>query len=119
MMWFSIALMISVIAAPGIPSDIQVNNSTDYPDTSVKLQLPVPSTRGCGEITDYIVTDVSTSTRLHSTFTFNTTIGAVVITVSGLQPETQYSLQVSVKNEAGTASSASASFSVRTQESME
>ena len=88
-------------------------NREDNPSTTVKFSFTVPDDNGCGEITNYIVTDVATGEELTSEIVARGD-GKVTLEVSGLEADKEYKLQVSVSNSNGNNSPASVAVTIKT-----
>lgn len=99
---------------PGTPVSIVIVDDVDSPDGSIKFMLKIPSDNGCGAISNYTVSDGETD--YHTTAT--TGDGSVELFVSGLDSGTEYSLEVSVRNEAGGVSSPSEPVTFTTADCM-
>ena len=92
---------------------IELNREVDNPSTTVKLSVTVPDDKGCGEITNYIVTDVA-GEELTSKIVARGD-GKVTLEVSGLEADKEYRLLVSVSNSNGDKSPASAALTIKTE----
>ncbi|XP_062499735.1 neural cell adhesion molecule 1-like isoform X2 [Corticium candelabrum] len=93
---------------------VELNREVDNPSTTVKLSVTIPDDKGCGEITNYIVTDATTGEELTSVIVARRD-GKVTLEMSGLEADKEYQLQVSVSNSNGDNSPASAAVTIKTE----
>ena len=93
---------------------VELNREVDNPSTTVKLSVTIPHDKGCGEIANYIVTDVATGEELTSEIVASGD-GKVTLEVSGLDADKEYKLQVSVSNSNGDKSPESAAVTIKTE----
>ena len=110
-------VLIGVSVVPGQITQVEtveLNREVDNPSTTIKLSVTVPDAKGCGEITNYIVTDVATGEELTSEIVASGD-GKVTLEVSGLEADKEYQLQVSVSNSDGDKSPASDALTIKTE----
>ena len=110
-------VLFGVSVVPGQITEVEkveLNREVDNPSTTVKLSVTIPDDKGCGEITNYIVTDATTGEELTSVIVARHD-GKVTVEVSGLEADKEYQLQVSVSNSNGDNSPASAAVTIKTE----
>lgn len=106
---------VETVLAPSVPSQPKTNGEVDTPYDSVQLVLELPPDNGCGAITAFIVRDSATGNQLMSSY--SVTDGVVTITVTGLEPEQDYEVQVYARNENQFESKASEAVEFNTSQS--